>query len=203
VRLLLRLHDGHRGTIRLHGRELFTLPAAEVRRRLTLVPQDVFLFSGRVRDNVTLWDDAPDAGARAEAAARRVGLDRALARGGRTLDHDVGERGGRLSGGERQLVAFARALYREPDVLVLDEATASVDPETERLIEAGTAELLRGRTCIVIAHRLSTIERADRIVVLHKGHVVESGRHDELVARDGVYARLHRLQAGGAAGVGP
>jgi ATP-binding cassette subfamily B protein len=104
------------------------------------------------------------------------------------------ERGANFSAGERQLISFARALCRDPEILILDEATASVDPETERLIERGTEELMRGRTSIVIAHRLSTIRRATRIIAVHQGRIAEEGNHDELLARDGIYARLYRLQ---------
>ena len=199
IKLLSRLYEPDAGEILLGGRPLHALPSAEVRGRLTVVPQDTFLFSGTIRDNVALWQDLP-AGV-VETAARRVGLDRALARRGRTLDDPVIERGANFSAGEKQLVAFARALARDPELLILDEATASVDPETERLIEEGLAELMRGRTTIVIAHRLSTIERADTIVVLHKGRVVERGTHADLLAADGVYARLYRLQSAGPAAV--
>jgi ATP-binding cassette, subfamily B, multidrug efflux pump len=197
IKLLARLYEADAGDLRVAGRDLRTIPAAEVRRRITVVPQDVFLFSGTVRDNVALWQELP-AGA-VETAARRVGLDRALLRRGRTLEDPVLERGANFSAGEKQLVAFARALARDPELLVLDEATASVDPETERLIEDGLGELMRARTTIVIAHRLSTIERADTIVVLHKGRIVESGTHANLLRQAGVYARLYRLQYSGPA----
>jgi ATP-binding cassette subfamily B protein len=123
-----------------------------------------------------------------------VGADRVIARRPEGLDAVVLERGANFSAGERQLISFARALCRDPEILILDEATASVDPETERLIERGTEELMRGRTSIVIAHRLSTIRRATRIVAVHQGRIAEDGNHDELLARDGIYARLYRLQ---------
>jgi len=192
IKLLTRLYEPDAGELRIRGRDVRSLPAAEVRHRLTVVPQDVFLFSGSVRDNLTLWQ--PFSEDAVVSAARRVGLDRALARRGRSLDDPVLERGANFSAGEKQLIAFGRALARDPELLVLDEATANVDPETERLIEEGLAELMRGRTTIVIAHRLSTIERADTIVVLHKGRVVETGSHADLLRHDGVYARLYRLQ---------
>jgi ATP-binding cassette subfamily B protein len=192
IKLLARLYEPDMGDIRIGGRLLRSIPSTEVRRRLTVVPQDVFLFSGTVRDNVALWQPLPDDAV--ATAARRVGLDRALSRRGRTLDDPVLERGANFSAGEKQLIAFARALARDPELLVLDEATANVDPETERLIEDGLVELMRDRTTIVIAHRLSTIERADTIVVLHKGRAVETGTHADLLHQGGVYARLYRLQ---------
>ena len=151
------------------------------------------MFSGTLRDNIGLGDAAVSDQRIAEAAAR-VGADRVIAGRPGGLDARVTERGGNFSGGERQLIAFARALCRDPEILILDEATASVDPETERLIERGIAELMRGRTSIVIAHRLSTIKRASRIVVVHKGELVEEGRHEDLLTRGGIYARLYRLQ---------
>ena len=126
-----------------------------------------------------------------------MGADRVIERRPGGLDAPVIERGANYSSGERQLVAFARALARDPEILVLDEATASVDPETERVIERGIAELMRGRTSIVIAHRLSTVQRASRIVVIHHGRIAEEGTHDELFARGGHYALLYRLQMTG------
>jgi ATP-binding cassette subfamily B protein len=148
------------------------------------------LFAGTLRENITLGKPCDEA--RLAQAVRRVGLDRALARRGDGLDAKVSERGSNFSAGERQLAAFARALLRDPDVLVLDEATAHVDPEAEELIEKGVAELMKGRTTLVIAHRLSTIRNADLIVVMDKGVVVEQGTHAELVANGGFYAALER-----------
>ena len=171
------------------------MPIAELRRRVTVVSQDVALFAGTVYDNVALGAVARGATAtraEVEAALRRVGFDRLLARHPGGLDAPIGERGGNFSAGERQLLAFARALIRDPEILILDEATAHVDPEAEELIERGVDELMRGRTTLVIAHRLSTIRHADQILVFDRGQVVERGTHDELVAKGGVYATLER-----------
>ena len=187
VRLLTRLYELQGGRIMLGGRDVQRQQLAEVRRQVVVVNQDVFLFAGTVADNISLGD--PALADEVRAAADRVGLTRLLA-----LDRPVQERGANLSAGERQLVAFARALCRDPRLLVLDEATASVDPESERLVQDGIAELMRQRTSIVIAHRLTTIERADRILVLRRGRLVEQGSHVELLAADGVYAQMHRLQ---------
>jgi ATP-binding cassette subfamily B multidrug efflux pump len=202
IKLLPRLYDASGGTIRVSGIDTRALERHALRRRVVVVSQDVFMFSGSLRENVGLGDpDVTDA--RILEAARRVGADRVLASRPGGLDAPVTERGSNFSAGERQLVAFARALARDPEILVLDEATASVDPETERVIERGIAELMRGRTSIVIAHRLSTIRRASRILVIHHGRIVEEGTHDELLARNGQYALLYRLQMMGHAAPGP
>ena len=152
--------------------------------------QDVILFAGTLADNIALGK--PYERARMDEAVRRVGLDRALARRGDDLDCKVAERGANFSAGERQLIAFARALLRDPEILILDEATAHVDPEAEERIERGLHELMKGRTTLVIAHRLSTIRNADLIVVMDKGKVVEQGTHAELVAKGGLYAALEK-----------
>jgi len=190
IKMLTRLYERDRGAIRLTGVDLRDLPLAELRRRITVVSQDVILFAGTLADNIEMGQ-AYDRSALDEAV-RRVGLDRALARRGSGLETQVAERGTNFSAGERQLVAFARALLRDPEILILDEATAHVDPEAEGLIERGVAELMKGRTTLVIAHRLSTIRNADLIVVMDKGQVIEQGKHDELVARGGFYAALER-----------
>jgi ATP-binding cassette, subfamily B, multidrug efflux pump len=167
-------------------------PREVLRTRFALVQQDVFLFAGDLLSNIALGDRSPDPG-RAEQALARIGAVPFFAsRGGLALE--VGERGNNLSAGERQLVAFARALYNDPDVLILDEATANIDSETEAQLSAALDALLVGRTAIVIAHRLSTVRRADRILVFHRGRVVEQGTHADLVAQGGVYARLCELQ---------
>jgi ATP-binding cassette, subfamily B, multidrug efflux pump len=193
VKLLPRLYDAQAGEIRIDGADIKTIDARALRRRIVAVSQDVFMFAGTLRTNIGLHDAAID-DERILAAARRVGADRVIASRPEGLDAIVLERGSNFSAGERQLVAFARALAREPEILILDEATASVDPETERVIERGIAELMRGRTSIVIAHRLSTVRRASRIVVIHHGAIAEQGTHDTLLAHDGIYARLYRLQ---------
>jgi ATP-binding cassette subfamily B protein len=193
IKLLPRLYDVRAGRILLDGRDIRSIDTPSLRRRIVVVSQDVFMFSGTLRANIGLGDPAID-DARILAAARRVGADRVIAARPEGLDAKVLERGANFSAGERQLVAFARALARGPEILILDEATASVDPETERVIERGIAELMRGRTSIVIAHRLSTVQRATRIVVIQAGRIAEQGPHDALLAADGIYARLYRLQ---------
>jgi ATP-binding cassette subfamily B protein len=194
MKLLTRLYEIDQGAIRIGGRDVRDLPVDAVRRRVTVVSQDVFMFAGTVADNVRLGTGASDADV--DRALAAVGLDRILARratpGAALRDLAVTERGTNFSAGERQLLAFARALVRDPPILVLDEATAHVDPESERLIEAGVATLMKGRTTLVIAHRLSTIRNADLIAVIDRGVVVEQGTHDQLVAAGGVYAALER-----------
>ncbi len=196
INLLFRFYDPTRGRITVDGRDIRDFELRSLRRRMGLVLQDVFLFAGTVEENLRLGEAGIDR-ARMEEAARAAHADRMIARLPKGYATEVLERGAALSAGERQLLSFARAIAFDPRILVLDEATSSVDAETERLIEQGIARLLRGRSSIVIAHRLSTIRRADRILVLHKGRVREEGTHAELLARDGLYARLYRLQAAG------
>jgi ATP-binding cassette subfamily B protein len=193
IKLLPRLYDPQAGRILLDGVDVRAIDTRTLRRRIVVVGQDVFMFTGTLRANIGLGDGTLS-DERILAAARRVGADRVIAARPEGLDAPVLERGGNFSAGERQLVAFARALAREPEILILDEATASVDPETERVIERGIAELMRGRTSIVIAHRLSTVQRASRIVVIHDGRIAEQGSHDALLDAGGIYARLYRLQ---------
>jgi ATP-binding cassette subfamily B multidrug efflux pump len=191
--LLLRLYEISKGAIFVDGREVRAYKRHELRSKFAVVPQDVFLFAGDVLSNVTVGDDAPSE-ERARLALERVGAMQFLESREGGLRAAVTERGNNFSSGEKQLLAFARALYRDPEMLVLDEATANIDSETEGKLQAAVDEVLAGRTGIVIAHRLSTIRKADRILVFHKGEVVEHGTHTELLRRDGVYARLHRLQ---------
>lgn len=191
--LFLRLYEVESGIVRAFGRDVRDVPRDELRSRFAVVPQDVFLFPGTVASNIAAGDVTPDM-ARVRLALERVGALDIFERREGGLDAKVGERGANFSAGERQLVAFARALYKDPDVLVLDEATASIDSDTEARLQHAVEEILVGRTSLVIAHRLSTIRAADRIVVFHKGRVVEEGRHEALLAKGGVYARLHALQ---------
>jgi len=195
IKLLTRLYEIGDGAITIDGADIRSLPPADLRRRVTVVSQDAALFAGTVFDNIALGAVASGRSVTRDEVARaasRVGLDRLLARRAEGLDAPVGDRGSAFSAGERQLLVFARALVRNPEILVLDEATAHVDPEAEELIERGVDELMRGRTTLVIAHRLSTIRHADQIVVLDRGRVVERGTHDELVAKGGAYAQLER-----------
>jgi len=192
INLLMRFYDVQKGEIRLDGVPIRRIRMHDLRARIGLVLQDVFLFSENVRYNVRLG--APLSNERVREAAQRVGADRLVQRLPRGYDQPLGERGTSLSVGERQLVSFARALAFDPPILVLDEATSSVDSEIEAQIKAATDELLEGRTSLVIAHRLSTVQGADRILVLHHGELREQGSHHELLARGGLYARLHELQ---------
>lgn len=193
VALLLRFYTPQSGRVLLDGVDVRDLSPDEVRARVGYVQQDIFLFAGSVGDNIRL--SAPLTDAELDAAASRVGADRVVRRLPGGWQHELGERGATLSVGERQLLSFARALAADPALLVLDEATSAVDSEAEAQIQEGLRSLMRGRTTIAIAHRLSTIVDADQILVLHHGRVVERGRHRELLARGGLYARLYRLQS--------
>jgi ATP-binding cassette subfamily B protein len=192
VSLLLRFHDPERGRITLDGVDIRELAFSTLRGLVGYVQQDLFLFTGDILRNLTL--DAPVPEAAARRAAERVGADRFVKRLPDGYRHVLGERGRSLSVGERQLLSFARALALDPRILVLDEATSSVDAEAEAQIQAAIAELMAGRTSLIVAHRLSTIVHADRILVLHHGEIRERGTHRELLEQGGLYARLHRLQ---------
>jgi ATP-binding cassette subfamily B protein len=196
INLLLRFHDPERGRITIDGVDLRDLALHDLRGLMGYVQQDLFLFTGDILRNLVL--DAPIAEADARRAAERVGADRFVRRLPEGYRHVLGERGRSLSVGERQLLSFARALALDPRILILDEATSSVDAEAEAQVQAAIAELMAGRTSLVVAHRLSTIVHADRILVMHHGEVRERGTHRELLEAGGLYARLHQLQFGDA-----
>jgi ATP-binding cassette subfamily B multidrug efflux pump len=193
INVLMRFYDVQKGRILLDGIPIDQVVLKDLRERIGLVLQDVFLFSQDVAYNIRLGSSDIDQ-ERIEAAAERVGASSFIERLEHGYDQPLGERGSTLSVGERQLVSFARALAFDPGILVLDEATSSVDSELEERIEIATDELLGGRTSLVIAHRLSTIQNADRIIVMHHGRVHEEGSHGALLQAGGLYARVHELQ---------
>jgi ABC-type multidrug transport system fused ATPase/permease subunit len=190
AKLVARFYDPQRGKVLVDGHDLRDVRQRALRRQLGIVPQEGFLFSGSVRENIAFG--RPEATLEEiEAAAGAVGAAEFIAALPRGIETEIGERGVQLSAGQRQLVAFARALLAEPRILILDEATSNVDVRTEKTIERGLERLLAGRTAIVIAHRLSTIRRAGKIVVLQGGRIAEAGTHDELIEAGGPYSRLY------------
>jgi ATP-binding cassette subfamily B protein len=205
ISLLTRFYDVQRGTVTLDGVDVRELDPAQLRSSLALVLQDAHLFSGTIASNIRLGSDIPEE--RIREAARAVRADAFIEALPAGYGTEVKERGATLSMGQRQLVSFARALAHDPRVLVLDEATSSVDTETEALIQRALKVLLEGRTAIVIAHRLSTIQNVDEILVMHKGRIRERGAHQQLLAQRGLYWRLYQLQykdqEGAAAGESP
>ncbi|MEC7841965.1 MAG: ABC transporter ATP-binding protein [Candidatus Latescibacterota bacterium] len=196
VNLLCRFYDVQEGSIKVDGRDVREWPLEDLRRRFGIVQQDVFLFSGDIESNISL-QERDISSEQVRAAARNVNADRFIERLPRRFQQPVAEGGVTLSSGQRQLLSFARALAFDPEILVLDEATANIDTETEHLIQDAIGKLMRDRTSIVIAHRLSTIRSADHIIVLHRGQIRERGRHEELIQIDGIYARLYRLHLSG------
>lgn len=193
INLLCRFYEFQQGDVLIDGRSIRSIQQDTLRRHIAVVLQDVFLFSRSVDENIALGrPEVPRE--RVLEAARALGAAEFIERLPHGVDTNVRERGAVLSVGQKQLISFCRALATDPDILILDEATSNIDTETEQLIERSISTLLKGRTSVVIAHRLSTIQRADRIVVLHHGHVAEQGSHQELLALDGLYAKLYRLQ---------
>jgi ATP-binding cassette, subfamily B, multidrug efflux pump len=193
ISLLSRFYDVQQGSILVDGRDVKDYDLQELRRSIAIVLQDVFLFSGSVSENIRLGD-ATITDAQIKHAADTVHASQFIERLPQKYDTRLGERGSSLSVGQKQLLSFARALTFNPKILVLDEATSSIDTETELLIRDALQKLLAGRTSIIIAHRLSTIQNADRIIVLHHGQIREIGRHQELLRLKGIYWKLYQLQ---------
>ena len=193
INILTRFYDINKGSILLDGINIEKLDKRELRKYVSMVLQDVFLFSGNIESNINLNKDSIDKSKILEAAAA-VGADKFINALPDKYDEVVKERGATLSVGQKQLISFARALAYDPQILILDEATSSVDTETEHLIQKAIEKLLVGRTAIVIAHRLSTIQNADKIIVLHKGEIRETGNHQQLLAKQGIYYKLYQLQ---------
>jgi ATP-binding cassette, subfamily B, bacterial MsbA len=195
VNLALRFFDPDRGKVTIDGRDIAEVTVDSLRESIALVTQDPVLFDDTIRANIAYGAKPVDEGqviAAAKAAAAHDFIT-ALPKG---YDTRVGEAGGLLSGGERQRIAVARAIYKDAPILLLDEPTSSLDSEAEAKVQAALEELMRGRTVLTIAHRLSTVKKADLICVLDQGRIIEAGRHDELVAKGGLYTRLHRTQFG-------
>jgi ATP-binding cassette, subfamily B, bacterial MsbA len=193
VSLLARLYDPTGGRITLDGVDLRDATLASLRRQIGLVTQDTILFDTTVRENIAYGETSPPE-EKVRAAAHAACADEFIERLPKGYDTAVGEGASRLSGGQRQRLAIARAIYKDAPILILDEATSQLDTESEALIARALANLMRGRTTLVIAHRLSTVRRADRILVLDEGRIVEQGAHTELLTRRGVYRRLHDMQ---------
>jgi len=193
VNLIARFYSGYTGDILLDGAPIADYRLRDYRQQLAMVGQDVVLFNDTVAANIAYADPNPDP-ARIRAAAEAAFAADFIGKLPKGYDEVLGEEGARLSGGQRQRLAIARALYRDAPVLILDEATSALDTESERMVQAALDNLMRDRTTLVIAHRLSTIEKADRIVVMHQGRIVESGTHEALMARKGAYAAMHAVQ---------
>jgi ATP-binding cassette subfamily B protein len=197
---MTRFYDPLEGAVRIDGYDLCQLANMDLRRSVTMVPQEGFLFTGTIRENILFG--RPDAPPEAvERACRELGIHDFIMSLQQDYETMVSFRGSRLSAGEKQLVSIARAFLSDPPVLILDEATSSLDPATEEQVEDALRKLLRGRTSVVIAHRLSTAEHADRILVVDHGRIVEDGSHRDLVARGGYYSALYRQWIAGRTAV--
>ena len=192
TRLLTRLYEIDSGSILIEGADIRTIPLPDLRRRIGIVLQDPCLFAGSIEFNICLGDER--ARERVRMAAAVVGADRFIDQLPHGYAEEVRERGNNFSTGEKQLISFARAVAFDPEILVLDEATASVDSASEAMIQHGIRALMQGRTSLLVAHRLSTIQDADRIVVIHRARKMEEGTHQELMELQGYYFRLHQLQ---------
>lgn len=195
INLLFRFYDPQQGTITIDGQNVQELPKQWIRQHMGIVLQDPYLFTGTIASNVSL-DNEKISRERVERALREVGADKILSDLPKGFDEPVVEKGSTLSAGQRQLISFARALAYDPAILILDEATANIDTETEALIQTALEVLKKGRTTFIVAHRLSTIRSADLILVLHQGEIVERGTHDELMEIDGRYRQMYRMQTG-------
>jgi subfamily B ATP-binding cassette protein MsbA len=193
VNLIPRFYEPTSGAILIDGVDIRAIRLAALRRRIGIVSQETLLFDDSVRNNIAYGNDTANAEAVIEAAKTAFAHD-FIVRLPNGYDTLIGENGVKLSGGERQRLAIARALLRNPPILILDEATSSLDNESERMVQLALANLMTGRTTFVIAHRLSTVQRADRIVVLERGRVAEIGRHEALLAANGIYKRLYQMQ---------
>lgn len=193
INILTRFYDIEKGSIRLDGTDIRNIKKHELRKYISLVLQDVFLFSGTIKSNISLGSDKISAEQIVEAA-KTIGAHKFISQLPNGYDEEVKEKGATLSVGQKQLISFVRALAYNPQILILDEATSSIDTESEQLIQNAIEKLLVGRTSIVIAHRLSTIQNADKILVMHKGELKESGTHQELLAKKGIYYKLYQLQ---------
>ncbi len=192
INLILRLYDVKRGEILIDGVDIRKLEKGYLRRHIAIVSQDPFLFAGTIKDNITLWEDIPEERLKMAVEVSNLGI--LLEKREKGLLTEVGERGEGLSTGEKQLITIARALAFDCSIIIFDEATSSIDPETEHLIQEALWKVMEGRTTLIIAHRLSTIKRVGRIFVIHRGRIVEEGTHRELIERKGIYESLYRLQ---------
>jgi len=193
INILTRFYDINKGSVLLDGIDIRKVDKRDLRKYISIVLQDVFLFSGTIQSNINMDNDDISI-EKIIHSAKTVGADKFISNLPNKYNEEVKERGATLSVGQKQLISFARALAYDPKILILDEATSSIDTETEQLIQSAIEKLLVGRTAIVIAHRLSTIQNADKIIVLHKGEIREMGNHQELLAKRGIYYKLYQLQ---------